>query len=666
MQRALRESVVVIKGGASNKAFLLELMNCPEILKAEADIGWLDRRALDGGNLSARYADVALVQAAIEAYIADLAVEQVQFYASAVRGRPQVRSEVGRTVQLLHRGHSYALRVFCLDLRRYRVEVDGARIDVQIHSLGQFEYWLTAFGSRFHVVSAAQGLTYRIEVNGVSHSIDRDDGGMVHAPAPAVVVSIAVEPGDMVSAGDTLAVLEAMKMEMPVRAPFSGKVRQVMAIPHVQVDTGAPLLQIEAVSDDGAVTTTGRVEFGASRDPGVSAETAVAPWGKNLNELRELMLGFDVDPAQVIRAFRDWSLASEAEADHHDIARREDEILGIFVDICALFDRQPEMDDLNGGEERSAETYLFSYLHMLETRGKGLPTAFVEALRRAMVHYGLQTLDRSAELEESLLWLYKSHQRVEQQIAPIVELLERHLRRVEASVPRTDESFRKLLGRLIRVTRGQFPAVSDLAREVRYRCFEQPVFERARRQIYAQAEDHLAYLTANPNAADRRQRVGALIECPQPLSGLFSGRYADAPPALRELMLEIVTTRYYRGQTLTKFSPVPMEGRSCVSAEYDDNGRHVHVFSTNTEYHRLSEAARALCPFIQEVPADHDIVIDFYAWNAEFLSDQELVEQEVRAVLNQTEFPRPIAAHRSCDRWPGPWSRHRRHAALHL
>ena len=247
MQRALRESVVVIKGGASNKAFLLELLNCPDVLQATADIGWLDRRAAEGGNLSTRYADVALVHAAIEAYTADLAVEQIQFYASAVRGRPQVRSDVGRTVQLLHRGHSYALKVHCLDLHRYRVEVDGVSIDVQIHSLGQFEYWLTAFGNRFHVVSAAQGLTYRIEINGVSHSIDRDDGGVVHAPAPAVVVSIAVKPGDTVTAGETLAVLEAMKMEMSVLAPFSGKVRSVLAIPHVQVDTGAPLLQIEPV-----------------------------------------------------------------------------------------------------------------------------------------------------------------------------------------------------------------------------------------------------------------------------------------------------------------------------------------------------------------------------------------------------------------------------------
>ena len=66
---------------------------------------------------------------------------------------------------------------------------------------------------------------------------------------------------------------------------------------------------------------------------------------------------------------------------------------------------------------------------MLETGGEGLPPAFVSALQRALAHYGVQTLDRSPELEESLLWIYKSHQRVEQQIAPVLGVLERRLQR---------------------------------------------------------------------------------------------------------------------------------------------------------------------------------------------------------------------------------------------
>jgi len=147
LQRALRESVVVIKGGTSNKAFLLELLNRPEVQSGEMHNGWLDHLAAKGEHLSRRYADVALVQAAIESYDAQLAVEQKQFYASAVRGRPQVRSEVGLTAELRYRGHCYSPKTYRLGPQQYRVEMNGARIDAQLDRLGQFECWLTVFGS---------------------------------------------------------------------------------------------------------------------------------------------------------------------------------------------------------------------------------------------------------------------------------------------------------------------------------------------------------------------------------------------------------------------------------------------------------------------------------------------------------------------------------------
>ena len=96
LQRALRESVVVIRGGASNKAFLLELLNRAEVQRGEVDVGWLDRLAATGEHVSRRYADVALVQAAIEAYDAAvgggadavLCVGGARAAAGPQRGRP--------------------------------------------------------------------------------------------------------------------------------------------------------------------------------------------------------------------------------------------------------------------------------------------------------------------------------------------------------------------------------------------------------------------------------------------------------------------------------------------------------------------------------------------------------------------------------------------------
>src|SRR5579859_2327768 len=245
LQRALGESVIVVKGGASNKAFLLDMLGRQEVQHGDFNVGWLDRIAADGDHLSRKFADVALVQAAIDAYDTELAVEQAQFYASAARGRPHVSSDIGRSLALRYRGHLYSINTRRIGPQDYRVEVDGHRIESHLERRGPFECWLTAFGRRFHVISIAEGVKSRIEVDGVAHQVDRDDGGVVHAPAPAVVVSIAVKPGDIVSVGDRLAVLEAMKMETQVVAPFPGRVRKVMIMPNVQVDAGAPLMQIE-------------------------------------------------------------------------------------------------------------------------------------------------------------------------------------------------------------------------------------------------------------------------------------------------------------------------------------------------------------------------------------------------------------------------------------
>ncbi len=637
LQRALRESVVVIKGGTSNKTFLIELLNRPEVQSGELDSGWLDHLAATGEHVSRRYADVAVVQAAIEAYDAQLAVEQAQFYAAAVRGRPQIRSEVGRTADLRYRGHCYSPRTYRLGPQRYRVEVNGSRIDAEIDRLGQFESWLTVFGRRFRIVSVVQGLSYRIEVDGVSHQVDRDDGGVIHAPAPAVVVSILVKPGDTVAAGDRLAVLEAMKMETQVVAPFSGKVRQVMIIPNVQVDTGAPLLQIDPDTAGDTVAAAEGVVFGASDG---NVKTVQSSCHQSLDELRQLMLGFDVDPKHTARLLAEWSQHCPVDSD--EIRRREDEILNIFVDICSLFQREPEVNHRASSEEPSAEAYLFSYLRMLETCGEALPPTFVSALQRALAHYGVQTLDRSPELEESLLWIYKSHQRVEQQIAPVVSVLERRLRCAQTLSPHAEDPLRTLLDRMTSVTNGFYPAITDLAREVRYRYFDQPLFEQARKQVYEQMEEHLTYLAAHPDAADRHERIRALVECPQPLLSLFSGRFGDADEALRKLMLEALTSRYYRIRKLENFRSLAVDGQCCASAEYDHEGKRIHVFTTHAEYARLSEAARTLFPMIAEIPADHDIVIDFYVSHSGSLGDPEATQQEVGSMLNQAGFPRPI------------------------
>lgn len=207
LRRVLRDTEVVVRGGASNKSFLLDLVARPEIRANRVHTGWMDELSADGGLATRDHAPIAVLQAAVERYCGEFAIELEQFLLSAARGRPQVRSEAGRSVDLRYRGTEYSARVHRVGPERYRVHIDGNSIDVNVERLGSFEYWVTVAGRRYHVVSLAEPTSHRIEVNGVAHRVDCDAGGIVRSPAPAVVVSIAVEPGQSVSAGQPVAVL---------------------------------------------------------------------------------------------------------------------------------------------------------------------------------------------------------------------------------------------------------------------------------------------------------------------------------------------------------------------------------------------------------------------------------------------------------------------------
>ena len=65
------------------------------------------------------------------------------------------------------------------------------------------------------------------------------------APMPGRVVKVLVKAGDLVSARQGLAVVEAMKMENEVRAPRAGTIKEVRVTPGALVDARAVLVVIE-------------------------------------------------------------------------------------------------------------------------------------------------------------------------------------------------------------------------------------------------------------------------------------------------------------------------------------------------------------------------------------------------------------------------------------
>ena len=70
-------------------------------------------------------------------------------------------------------------------------------------------------------------------------------GTPVTVPMVGKIVSVSVKVGDKIKEDDQVAVLEAMKMEMPIAAPVSGTVKEILVTPGQEVEAEAVIAVIE-------------------------------------------------------------------------------------------------------------------------------------------------------------------------------------------------------------------------------------------------------------------------------------------------------------------------------------------------------------------------------------------------------------------------------------
>jgi biotin carboxyl carrier protein len=105
---------------------------------------------------------------------------------------------------------------------RYHVLVSGTRFEVRVED------------ERARRLAPAQ----RKSEAGISETT-------VRAPIPGLVVKVLVTPGQAVVEGETLLILEAMKMENDLKAPHAGIVHEVRVQPGAQVALGETLASVK-------------------------------------------------------------------------------------------------------------------------------------------------------------------------------------------------------------------------------------------------------------------------------------------------------------------------------------------------------------------------------------------------------------------------------------
>jgi biotin carboxyl carrier protein len=161
-------------------------------------------------------------------------------------------------------GHTYEISIDHPD----RVTVDGAELAVDMRLVtGAHLYSLLLENASFEVVIDTEadtrrnvygvmvaGLRYLVKVQDersrrlslADRTLRAPEGELaIKAPIPGLVVKVYVVPGQAVAEGETMLILEAMKMENEVRAPRAGVVHELRIDAGAQVAMGQVLLMLK-------------------------------------------------------------------------------------------------------------------------------------------------------------------------------------------------------------------------------------------------------------------------------------------------------------------------------------------------------------------------------------------------------------------------------------
>ena len=106
---------------------------------------------------------------------------------------------------------------------------------------GQFTLWIDGF--RYEVEALDERTRAIRELSGLSAAASGP--APLKAPMPGMIVRVAVNVGDKVVPGQSLVVMEAMKMENELRATAAATVKAVLAVAGTAVEKGALLLEME-------------------------------------------------------------------------------------------------------------------------------------------------------------------------------------------------------------------------------------------------------------------------------------------------------------------------------------------------------------------------------------------------------------------------------------
>jgi biotin carboxyl carrier protein len=145
-----------------------------------------------------------------------------------------------------------------------KVEISGKELEYEIRELNSHHFSLKLNERMFDVIkvnknknkvgillngnyfeTVVQTKLEKIASQIISLSEKAHHRSEVHSPMPGMVLKIKRKIGEEVNIGDSVLILEAMKMENDIKSPFSGRIKEILVSENIPVEKGAVLFRIE-------------------------------------------------------------------------------------------------------------------------------------------------------------------------------------------------------------------------------------------------------------------------------------------------------------------------------------------------------------------------------------------------------------------------------------
>jgi acetyl-CoA/propionyl-CoA carboxylase biotin carboxyl carrier protein len=245
LRRALGETVVA--GPTTNVAYLRALLARPEVRAGEMDTGLIERL---GDEVAAPDPPPELAALALVTMLGE--PEDDDIWSDRSGWRMQGPAWIRRKLEIDSGPVEVAIRSsegawdWQVDETAGTLSYDRALLRVGIY----------ADGDAVWVVDPDVGPVRFAPAVGDADSAASGDASL-EAPMPGTVVQLRVEPGATVTAGETLVLMESMKMEISIQAPRDGSVEAVLVAEGDKVDRGATLIELV---EEGASASTPALE----------------------------------------------------------------------------------------------------------------------------------------------------------------------------------------------------------------------------------------------------------------------------------------------------------------------------------------------------------------------------------------------------------------------